>query len=411
MSGAPHVAVDPFHCPAQSMADKPAVHQALRGGGDLVQADAPAGGPAWVITEDALARQALADPRLVKNPELAPASWRGVEDGLDFPEPVLRPFTIIAVDGEEHRRLRRVHGPAFNIRRLNDASGQIAVIAADLLRELAETSATAQEPAEMIDGFAYHFPLLVICHLLGVPVDDPAMVRDAITVIKEMALGTSGQQAADPVALWSLLGQTVDAARRGSVDTMTRAMYERAVAEFGGVSDEEMIHMIAGLVFAGHDTTGSFLGFLLARVLAGDLPPDADSGQVTDFVDETLRLHPPVPYTLWRFAAEDMEIGGVRLPKGAPVLIDIEGINTDSHCYRDPLVLDPARRASRIMTFGDGPHYCIGAQLAALEATTMIEVLRRDFPKARLAVPFDTLRWGRRGSQTARLTALPAWLR
>lgn len=411
MRGAPRVGVDPFACPAQSIQRKPEVHDALRRGGPIVEANAPAGGPVWVITESSLARQVLADLRFVKDPELAPASWHGVEDGLDFPTPELRPFTLITVDGEEHRKLRRIHGAAFTPRRLGASSERIAGIAGDLFAELAQSSVQAGEPAELIGGFAYHFPLLVICDLLGVPVTDPVMARTAISSLKAIALGTAGDQEPDPSALEKLLMHTVQTAREGGQDSMTRLLYERVCAEFGDVPDEYLIYMITGLIFAGHDTTGSFLGFLLAHVLAGHLDPEADTDAMTDFIEETLRLHPPVPYTLWRFAATDLEIAGISLRRGAPVLIDIEGINTDSRCHNEPHTLRLDRDLSLRLTFGGGPHYCIGEQLALLESRAMIQVLRSELPAARLAVPFEELRWGRKGSQTARLTALPAWLR
>ncbi|MFB4279799.1 cytochrome P450 [Nonomuraea sp. MTCD27] len=388
------VEVNPFECPMQSMRDKPRVHDELRAGGRLVRAQAPAGGPAWVITDYSLAKAVLADPRMVKDPALAPESWHGVDDGLDCPVPELRPYTIIAVDGDDHRRLRRIHAPAFNPRRLSAAEGRIATIARNLFTELAEESGAKGEPAELINGFAYSFPLLVICNLLGVSVTDPVTARKAVSAMKAMALGTADEAEDDTSSLAELLAEAVRGAMEGTADSMTRVLYERARAEFGEVSADHLIYMIMGLIFAGHDTTGSFLGFLLAETLAGHLAPDADPAE---FVETMLREHPPVPYTLWRFAAEEVMIDGVRLPKGTPVLVDIEGINTELRDKR--------------LTFGDGAHYCIGEQLAQLESRVMISVLRTDFPEARLAVPFEKLRWGRKGSQTARLTELPAWLR
>ncbi|TLQ43754.1 cytochrome P450 [Streptomyces marianii] len=422
MSGeAPRVAADPFACPMMTMQRKPEVHDAFREAGPVVEVNAPAGGPAWVVTDDALAREVLADPRFVKDPDLAPAAWRGVDDGLDSPVPELRPLTLIAVDGEAHRRLRRIHAPAFNPRRLAEWTDRIAAIADRLLTELADDSARSGKPAELIGGFAYHFPLLVICELLGVPVTDPAMAREAVSVLKVLGLGgaqSGGGDGDDPAggvpdtsALESLLLEAVHSARRNDTRTMTRVLYERAQAEFDSVSDDQLVYMITGLVFAGHDTTGSFLGFLLAEVLTGRLAADADDDAVSRFVEEALRYHPPVPYTLWRFAATEVTIGGVRLPRGAPVLVDIEGTNTDGRHHDEPHTFHPDRPSRRRLTFGDGPHYCIGEQLAQLESRTMIGVLRSRFPAARLAVPYAELRWSRKGAQTARLTELPAWLR
>ncbi|MEV0200033.1 cytochrome P450 [Nonomuraea sp. NPDC050691] len=397
MSAEPVVEVNPFECPMQSMREKPQVHDELRDGGPLVRAQAPAGGPVWVVTDFTLAKSVLADPRFVKDPGLAPESWHGIEDGLDSPAPEYRPYTLIAVDGEDHRRLRRVHAPAFNPRRLAASADRVTTIARNLFTDLADSSDASGEPAELIDGFAYNFPLLVISDLLGVPVTDPVMARKAVSAMKQLALGTASDAEYDTSALEELLSQAVGSAMEGTADTMTRVLYERGLAEFGELPPDKLVYMIMGLIFAGHDTTGSFLGFLLAETLAGHLAPDADAGE---FVEEMLREHPPVPYTLWRFAAQEVVLGGAVLPPGAPVLIDIEGINA----HRE----DPA---SRRLTFGDGAHYCIGEQLAQLESRVMIQVLREHFPHARLAVPFDDLRWGRKGSQTARLTELPAWLR
>lgn len=412
MSSVPRVGIDPFTCPVQSMSTKPVIHDTFRQAGPLIEATAPAGGPAWVVTDAELARRILADPRFVKDPELAPTSWRGVDDGLDFPEPQMRKFTLIAVDGEDHRRLRRVHGPAFNPRRLQASADRIREIATELLDELATRSAATGEPIEMINEFAFQFPLLVICDQLGVPVTDPAMVRSAITTLKAIALRTFDGADVDPSALTEILTRTVQAARSGTEDTMTRVLFERAEAEFPDLRDEDLIFMITGLIFAGHDTTGSFLGFLLAHVLAGHIPSGSDDSDISRYIEEALRVHPPVPYTLWRFASTDVEIAGTQLPRGAPVLIDIEGINTHPGTFDAPLSVRPGRvSAGQYFTFGGGVHYCLGEQLAMIEAKAMVRTILSGYPNARLAVGLDELRWGRTGSQTARLESLPAWLR
>jgi cytochrome P450 len=99
--------------------------------------------------------------------------------------------------------------------------------------------------------------------------------------------------------------------------------------------------------------------------------------------------------SLWRFATEEIVLGGVTLPAGSPVLVDIEGANA----------------AGADLSFGAGPHYCTGAHLARLELRVLVEVLREDFPDARLDVPFADLRQARPAGLTgARLTARPACL-
>ncbi|MHA6621119.1 hypothetical protein [Pseudonocardia sp. DLS-67] len=105
----------------------------------------------------------------------------------------------------------------------------------------------------------------------------------------------------------------------------------------------------------------------------------------------------PAPFTLWRFTSTEVELGGVQLPERAPVLVDIAGINASGE--------------GPDLTFGAGPHYCIGAQLAQLELQAVADVLAADFPDARLAVPYPELRRVDRGMHGSRLVELPVVLR
>lgn len=116
---------------------------------------------------------------------------------------------------------------------------------------------------------------------------------------------------------------------------------------------------------------------------------------------ETLRRHPSAPFTLWRFTTTEIELAGTTLPARAPVLVDIAGINTA-----------PDRAGQPDLAFGAGHHYCLGAQLAQLELRAVVEVLRADFPAARLAVPYDQLRRTAFGDTMGhRVVALPVSLR
>ncbi|MFI6500543.1 cytochrome P450 [Nonomuraea typhae] len=112
---------------------------------------------------------------------------------------------------------------------------------------------------------------------------------------------------------------------------------------------------------------------------------------------------------MWRFTTGALELAGTPLPAGAPILIDIEGINTAPTRHSHPHVLDPHRPTLPDLTFGDGPHVCIGAQLARLEAHVLVELIRTDFPDACLAVPFDQLQRDRSAAHSCRLRSLPVW--
>lgn len=402
---APRAGFDPFN--GEHTGNRAALHAALRHAGPVVRAEAQAGGPVWIVTEYALARRVLSDPRFSKDPALAPSHWHGREATLEPPASEQRSLTTI--DGEEHLKLRRTHAPAFTSRTLVPKSDRIAAIARELMDDLARTSRQAKEPADLMATFTYHFPLTVLCDLLGVPITDFGKAREAS---EAMAHGTKEEGWAGMVALDELVAAAVSKARERGDDTMTSILYERANAELGDVTDDEMRYMITGLIFAGHETTGAFLGSLLSHLLAGHLDAEADEATINAFVEEVLRLHPPVSYTLWRFTTSEVGIAGVTLPKGAPVLVDIEGINTDERwCGADPDELRTSRASSRHLTFGSGPHHCVGARLARLESRIALQVLRADFPHARLAVPFDGLQWSwDLQAQTGRLAALPVWL-
>ncbi|MGH3912773.1 MAG: cytochrome P450 [Pseudonocardiaceae bacterium] len=402
MPDAPHIADDPFTASGGQIGDRPRVHEALRHAGPLVRVQAPADGPAWIVTDDALAREVLADSRFAKDPGLAPAHWHGRDPGLEPPAAQVRSLTTL--DGPEHLRLRRVHAPAFTRRRVLAARDHIATIARELLTGLAEESARTGQPADLVARFVTHYPLGVICDLLGIPLADLALAARTSEV---MTHGDAEQAYTGFAELETMVAAAIRASREHNTGTLTDALAERARAELGDVSDHELLHMITGLVFAGQVTTESFLGFLLAHQLAGHF----DATEADAFVTEVLRLHPPAPFTLWRFTTTELDLAGVSLPAGAPVLVDIEGINTDPSRYPAPYALEPNRRHVPDLTFGDGPHACIGAQLALLEAHVLVDVLREDFPDAHLAVPFDELERDRSGRQARRLASLPTWLR
>ena len=140
----------------------------------------------------------------------------------------------------------------------------------------------------------------------------------------------------------------------------------------------------------GQTTTDGALGFVIAHLLAGQRHgPDAE------FVQDVLQRHPPFPYTLWRFTSAEIELGGHTLPPNSPLLIHIAGINAHGGN----------------VTFGAGPHFCVGAQLAHLELEAVVAVLRQDYPHARLALPLDELPLIHLGIQGRKLRALPVHLR
>ncbi|MBC8091374.1 MAG: cytochrome P450 [Pseudonocardia sp.] len=163
-----------------------------------------------------------------------------------------------------------------------------------------------------------------------------------------------------------------------------------------GTSAEDLHYFVFTLLFAGQLTTDPAAGFLVARLLDGSPQIPA-----ADLVRDVLRQHPPAPFSLWRFTTTEIELSGMTLPAGSPVLVDIAGINATI-----PAGVTPD------LTFGAGPHYCTGAHLAQLELQTLVTVLRSDYPHACLDIPFSELRHSSSGGISgSRLMTLPVRLR
>ncbi|MHA6630228.1 cytochrome P450 [Pseudonocardia sichuanensis] len=377
MSDAPLAPVDPFAAAVRAL-DEPGTSAALRAAGPIVRAEAPAGGPVWIIPEDALARQALSDERLVKDPAWAPPSWDRWSAGLE-PTAAEQP-SLTTLDGPAHTALRRAHTPLLTARRVQGYAGRTATLARELL------TAEAPGPVDLMAEFTTRFPLAVICEVLGVPGE---RLDQAVAACRRLN-GNDPAAFASAMAAFSELAAAALASGGGTAVELR----ERAPEE---IDDRQLHYLLFGLIFASQITTDAALGFLLARVL-GDRPAGPD--EIDDIVRDSLRRHPPAPFTLWRFTRTAVELGGVALPERAPVLVDIAGINTA-----------PGAAGGPDLTFGAGAHFCVGAQLAQLELRAVAEVLMSDFPGARLAVPYADLRRTDRGMQGSRLTTLPVLLR
>jgi cytochrome P450 len=333
----------------------------------IVRAEAPAGGPVWVITDEALAKRVLADPRITRDSAYAPTHWQPWELGVEPPGAQVPSLTTL--DGPPHLRLRRAHAPLFTSRRIAEHADRTTETARRLLSDT---------QTDLVADFTTRFPLTVICELLGVPTEHLDELAEACH-----ALTTSVGPAAIGAATATLSRLVASALDNG--DTAAAQLRARLPE----LTDEQVHYLLFGLVFAGQLTTESALGFLIAHLLAGH-----HEGSDDEFVQEMLRRNPPAPFTLWRFTTEEVELAGTVLPPRSPVLAHIQGINDAGHD----------------LTFGFGAHFCIGAQLAQQELVAVTKVLREDYPAARLAVPFDELEVVDLGINGRRLTALPVVL-
>ncbi|MFD9946914.1 cytochrome P450 [Nonomuraea sp. NPDC059023] len=366
--------IDPFAPSIRGLADPDPAREALRAAGPIVKVAAPYGGSVWIVTEESLAREVLAHPGIAKDPANAPESWDPRRAALEPPAAAQPSLTTL--DGPAHTELRRAHAPLLNARRIAAQSDRVHELARELLTELAG----GPQPVDLTAGFTVRYPLTVLLDLLGIPLDRVGTATEACRLMFDPEPGAQGRAMAE---LARLAEAGLDGARGGLAAELRERVPE-------GTTREQLLYYLFGLIFAGQLTTDAALGFLVARALTA--PAGAD-----ELVRETLRDHPPAPYTLWRFTTAEIELAGERVPARSPVLVDIQGINAD-----------PGREPGPDLTFGAGAHFCVGAQLAQLELRAVADVLAADFPGARLAVPYGELRQRTYGGiMGVRLTALP----
>ena len=153
---------DPFRRVPRGLADVDPVHKSLRQAGPLVRVEAPAGGSIHVVTDEALARQVLADPRIVKDPAWAPSIWDPAVAGLEAPAAAA--VSLTTADGPAHDALRRAHVPLFNAARMQGHAGRAREIARALL-------GSYRGEVDPMADFTTRYPLTVLFEILGVPLE------------------------------------------------------------------------------------------------------------------------------------------------------------------------------------------------------------------------------------------------
>jgi hypothetical protein len=302
---------------------------------------------------------------------------------------------MLVMDPPDHGRLRGLVARAFAPRHLTDLRPRIQQLVDASLDKIQENS---QDHGEMdfIPDFAHPLPVHVICDMLGIPLDERQQFfegsRTAGRLIDptpmspdELADITTGhlEQAAYFINLF-------ERRRKDPGDDITTELLQ-AAEDGDKLSDEELIANIMLLFGAGHETTVNLLGNGLLALLTYREEWEklkADPTLVTAAVEEMLRFDSSVQMT-GRVAMEDVEIGGVTVPAGEPILNLLGAANRDPERYEDPETFKIDREDVRPASFGGGIHHCIGAPLARIEAEIAFTTLIKRLPNLRLATSDD----------------------
>ncbi len=356
----------------------------------------------WVLTryEDVVA--SLRDPRLAKE---AIATFVAERLGIT---PIGIGLSMLDRDPPDHTRLRGLVSKAFTPRVVEVLRPHIQQIVDGLL-----DGVESRGEMDLIEDFAYPLPVIVICEMLGVPVED----RDRFK-----SWGLDIARGLDAV----LLGPESEVVKRSTTSRMALANYFRdliarrraepradmltdliAAEEAGDkLTENELLATCILLLVAGHETTVNLIGNGSLALLRH---PDQlqrlrdNPGLIGTAVEELLRFDGPVQRTA-RIPSEDITIGGKLIPKGDMVMPFIGAADRDPAQFPEPDRLDIGRGDNRHIAFGWGIHFCLGAPLARVEGQIAINTLVRRLPKLALATDAPAFRQ----SLTLRgLTALP----
>ncbi|AZN41148.1 cytochrome P450 [Paenibacillus albus] len=341
----------------------------------------------WVISRYEDVNRILKDPTFVREhrnampglyeepPQQVVNEWKPVNDLLDN--------WMLLRDAPVHTRLRGLVSPAFTPRAMERLRQNIRNIAEHLADEMAEGN-----EAELISGFAFPLPVIVIAEMLGVPPEDRELFKGWSHTFARILEGGdqppdfAGQAigAAEEISVYfrDLIGEHKKAPKEDMISDLIHAK-EQADA----LTEQELIATCVLLLVAGHETTVNLISNTMLALL--DHPEQRalllnQPKLIASTVEEGLRYEGPVQQTS-RLAAADYSIGGQTIKQGQFVTVMLGAANRDPAQFQEPDRFLIERTPNRHLAFATGAHFCLGAPLARMEGEIALSVLMQKFPK------------------------------
>ena len=355
----------------KGLADPYPIYEQLRANGGVYEAKRFG---VWLLSSHALVSAAVRDERLSVDNRKVDGYAEG--DGSRFYDHEM----ILRMDAPGHTRIRRLVGKAFTPKAIAAMRARVEEISDEVIGQ-------AGRSFDLIGDYAVPLTVRVICDILGVPDREWRKFREwGDDVTKTMGVNVS--RADNRVAETSLnelsdfLSAHIAARRRDPGDDLLSAMI--AAEEAGDrLTDRELLANTFLILLAGFETTVNLIGNGTVALLEHRDQWEklcADESLLPNAIEELLRFDSPVQFT-GRNLPEDVEIGGVTMPKGKQVMIVIGSANNDPTVFDAPRQLDLTRANARDhVAFSSGPHYCLGASLARLEADVAFRDLTTRLP-------------------------------
>ena len=293
---------------------------------------------------------------------------------------------LLTSDPPRHSRLRQFMQNAFTQRHVAGLEDELRTLANELVDEFVDDGW-----CDFYTAFAHPFPLRAIGELIGIPRQDQGEITHWVTCNIQLKWGSldpaSHLVAARGRVAFYEFGQRLIAERRATPgDDLLSALVTESDQSDDPLTEPELVGQIMTLLTAGHETTANWLTLGVRRLLVeGRWDTASGDADVLDaVVEETLRHDGPAQ-GLWRTARDDIEVGGVTIPRGARISAVVGSADRDADVFADPDRFDLGRAEARgHLQFGRGIHTCVGASLARLEGRVAFDVLGSRLPTLRL---------------------------
>ena len=294
--------------------------------------------------------------------------------------------SILSSEGEVHTRLRRLVAPSFSPR----AADHLRPFMREVMNSLIDPI-VAQGHCDLAVDICEHYPIPIICELLGAPKSDwqffSRVAEDVLRIFDANNADEIDLILAAQADLDAYVRQLISDRRSSPADDLITSLI--AAEEAGDkLNENELVSMVEAVIIGGTDTTRNQLGCSVALFaehpeqwkLLAERPELAGKA-----VEETMRYFGAVRST-GRFASEDIEYKGVLFPKGTLVVPSLVLANRDSAVFNEPNTFDITREPAGQpqMTFGAGIHYCLGAALARAEQQEALPLLAQRLPNLRI---------------------------
>jgi cytochrome P450 len=292
------------------------------------------------------------------------------------------PGVVIFEDPPVHTAHRGLLSRVFTPRKVNALEPKVRRFCADSLDPLVGTGRF-----DFVADLGAPMPMRVIGMLLGIPEADQAAVRDHVDTSLRGTPGRPGKYADSNFASGEVFAEYIDwRAEHPSDDLMTELLNAEFEDETGTVrrlTREELLTCINVVAGAGSETTTKLIGW--AGKVLGDHPDQrrqlvADRSLVPNAIEELLRFEPPAPQ-MCRYVARDVTVHDQVVPEGNVMMFIVASANRDDRRYPDGDAFDIHRTVGQHLTFGYGPHFCLGAALARLEARIALDEILTRFPE------------------------------